>query len=79
MRLGINVPEELVKQIDERANKMFISRSAYITMALSQKLQNDAILDNVPEMLEIMKTAVENEKAKSGLSATTVAGNGGEV
>ncbi len=79
MRLGINVPEELVKQIDERANKMFISRSAYITMALSQKLQNDAILDNVPEMLEIMKTAVENEKAKSGLSATMVAGNGGEV
>lgn len=45
MRLGINLPDELVAQIDERAKSLYISRSAYIATALSQKLQSDKMLD----------------------------------
>lgn len=32
MRLGINLPDELVAQIDERAKSLYISRSAYMLL-----------------------------------------------
>lgn len=64
MRININISEELLAQIDEKAKALFISRSAYIATALSQKLQNDKLMDSMPEMLQTMKSAVELEKAK---------------
>lgn len=65
MRLGINLPDELVAQIDERAKSLYISRSAYIATALSQKLQSDKMLDNMPELMQTMKEAVRISKQKS--------------
>lgn len=65
MRLGINLPDELVAQIDERAKALYISRSAYIATALSQKLQSDKMLDNMPELMQTMKEAVRISKQKS--------------
>lgn len=37
MRLNINMDEDLVRKVDEAANKMHVSRSAYIAFAVSQK------------------------------------------
>lgn len=78
MRININMDEELVKKIDEIASKMYVSRSAYIAFAVSQKIQSDKMLDNMPEFVQTMKSAVELEKAKSDI-ATIVDGDGGEV
>lgn len=78
MRININMDEELVKKIDEIASKMYVSRSAYIAFAVSQKIQSDKMLDNMPELVQTMKTAVELEKAKSDI-ATIGDGDGGEV
>lgn len=78
MRVNINMDEELVKKIDEIASKMHVSRSAYIAFAVSQKIQADKMLENMPELLQTMKSAVELEKAKK-VSAAIGAGNGGEV
>lgn len=64
MRININISEDLLNQIDEKAKALFISRSAYIATALSQKLQNDKVMDSMPEMLQTMKSAVELEKTK---------------
>nr|CDL66267.1 unnamed protein product [uncultured bacterium] len=64
MRININISEDLLNQIDEKAKALFISRSAYIATALSQKLQNDKLMDSMPEMLQTMKSAVELEKTK---------------
>lgn len=64
MRININISEDLLNQIDEKAKALFISRSAYIATALSQKLQNDKLMDSMPEMLQTMKSAVELEKIK---------------
>lgn len=50
MRININMPDDLVKKVDERAKQMFVSRSAYISMAMSQKVQSDDLLDVLPEM-----------------------------
>ena len=77
MRINITMDEELVKKIDEVASKMYVSRSAYIAFAVSQKIQADKMLDNMPELVQTMKSAVDLEKAKSD-SATIGAGNGGE-
>lgn len=78
MRININMDEELVKKIDEIASKMYVSRSAYIAFAVSQKIQSDKMLDNMPELVLTMKSAVELEKAKSDI-ATIGDGDGGEV
>lgn len=51
MRVSVNLPEELVKKIDEAAGRLFISRSSYITMSVSQKLQADDLTNNLPAFL----------------------------
>lgn len=43
MRVNINLNEELVKKIDEAARKMYVSRSAYISFAVSQRIQLDFV------------------------------------
>ncbi len=64
MRINITMNEELVKKIDEVASKMYVSRSAYVAFAVSQKIQADRMLDNLPELAQTMKSAVEFEQAK---------------
>lgn len=64
MRINITMDEELVKKIDEVASKMYVSRSAYIAFAVSQKIQADKMVDNLPELAKTMKSAVELEQAK---------------
>lgn len=51
MRVSINISDELLEKIDERAKKLYISRSAYISTALSQKLQADDMFDAMPQLL----------------------------
>jgi len=48
--------EDLVRKVDEAANKMHVSRSAYIAFAVSQKIQFDEMLSNVPELLKLLQT-----------------------
>lgn len=79
MRINITMNEELVKKIDEVASKIYVSRSAYIAFAVSQKIQQDKMLDNMPELMQTMKSAVELEKKAMQDSATIGAGDGGEV
>ena len=55
MKVTVNIPNELLKEIDERAKSMYLSRSAYVTMTLSQRLQQDKVLDSMPEMLQALK------------------------
>lgn len=64
MRININMDVELVKKIDEVASKMYVSRSAYIAFAVSQKIQQDKMLDNMPELVQTLNSAVDIEKAK---------------
>lgn len=66
MRIGINIPEELVKKIDIRAKEMYISRSAYICTALVVKLQADELVETLPELKQAIK-AYNDEKEKGSL------------
>lgn len=55
MKITINMPDDLLKDVDERAKSMYLSRSSFINMALSQRLQQDKVLDNVPEILQALR------------------------
>ncbi len=64
MRINISMDESLVKKIDEAANKMHVSRSAYIAIAASQKMQADEMLNNMPEILRLLQVIKEVEEKK---------------
>lgn len=55
MRLNINMDEDLIRKVDEAATKMHVSRSAYIAFAVSQKIQADEMINNVPEILKMLQ------------------------
>lgn len=61
MRLNISMDEELVKKVDEAAKKMHVSRSAYISFAVSQKMQADEMLQNMPELLRLLQIKEKNK------------------
>lgn len=65
MRVNINMDEELVKKVDEVAKKMYVSRSSYIAFAVSQKIQADETLANMPKLLDTYQEALQLEKTKN--------------
>lgn len=65
MRVNINMDEELVKKVDEVAKKMYVSRSSYIAFAVSQKIQADETLANMPKLLNTYQEALQLEKSKN--------------
>ena len=65
MRVNINMDEELVKKVDEVAEKMFVSWSAYISFAVSQKLKSDEAMDNLPNFIQVIKEAIQLDKSKN--------------
>lgn len=65
MRVNINMDEELVKKVDEVAKKMYVSRSSYIAFAVSQKIQADETLANMPKLLDTYQEALQLEKSKN--------------
>lgn len=46
MRVNMSLDNDLVKKIDAAAAKLFISRSAFISMACSEKMQSKELLDS---------------------------------
>lgn len=61
MRLTINISEDLLALADERAKALFVSRSAYIAMALSQKMNFDDVLQK-----RVSLPSVNDPKAVNG-------------
>lgn len=54
MRVNMLIPDELLKQIDEKAKSMHINRTAWVVMTLSKQLQQDYLMDNLPDLIEKM-------------------------
>jgi len=61
MRLTISMDEDLIKKVDAAANKMHVSRSAYIAFAVSQKIQADEMFNNMPELLNLLQAIKEKK------------------
>ena len=62
MKANVNIPEDVLQKTDKKAKALGISRSAFITMTLSEKLMQTDLMDSLPQMLETLKSFKENEK-----------------
>ena len=48
------MPDELVSQIDEVAKRLGVSRSAYIVLSMSQRIQSDLAIRSMPDLQILM-------------------------
>lgn len=55
MRYNVNLSEDLIEKVDKKAASLYMSRSAFISMCLSERLQRDELLEQMPEMLAVIK------------------------
>lgn len=63
VKLSITMDEELLKKVDEEAKKMYLSRSAFISLSVVQKMQQDSALDLLPKLLVALESQdIEKQK-----------------
>lgn len=73
IRLNISLPSDLVESVDKVCNEIGCARSVYIAIALRSKLNSDAMIDKMPEMVsmihEMMQLAKQMDDKKSSASS----------
>ena len=62
MKANINLPEDVLEKTDKRAKALGLSRSAFITMTLSEKLMQTDVIESIPEMLKSIQKLADNDK-----------------
>lgn len=56
-RVNLVMNPDVVKQIDFEADKLCISRSAYINMAVTTYLQQQQVVRDMPNVIDALKSA----------------------
>lgn len=54
MKININVSDDLLKRIDDKAKSLNITRTAYICMSVSNQLNQDSMIDMLPKILDTL-------------------------
>lgn len=52
MRVNMLIPDDLLKQIDKKAEELHMSRTAYMISATMRQMQQDELLCNLPNLIE---------------------------
>lgn len=55
MRINISMNDDLCKEVDAYCKQYFISRSAFISMAVRSKLQSEQLIEQLPTLSEQLK------------------------
>lgn len=55
VRFGMNMPVELMKQLDDYADRMNISKSSAVCVLLSQALDSQKAMNDLGELLRLVK------------------------
>ena len=63
-RVNITLPEDLIKQLDIAADAINLNRSAYIAVAVSQKIQQDEMMRQLPYLMH--KLQADEAEAEQG-------------
>lgn len=63
--VSLTIAQELLDKVEKEADKLYISRSAWIVSAVAQKLQSEEILRALPEFTDTIRLALKNEQAKN--------------
>ncbi len=56
-RVNINLPNDLIDQVDSYADKMNINRTSAICVLLSQALKQEEVMSKFPDMINLLKDA----------------------
>lgn len=54
MQISINVKDELLKEVNQRSKDMGLSRSAYINLAIADKIKADNLQDHKNDVIDLM-------------------------
>ena len=55
VRFGMNMPAELMKKLDDYADRMNISKSSAVCVLLSQALNSQKAMNDLGELLRLVK------------------------
>ena len=61
MRVTITINDELMKEIDEYADSIYMPRSTFLAMAAKTYIDQQKVIHYMPEMMEIYKKESERE------------------
>lgn len=56
-RVNVNLPNDLIDQVDSYAGRMNINRTSAICVLLSQALKQEELISRFPDMLNLLKDA----------------------
>lgn len=78
IRCNISLPSELLEKIDSACEELGCARSVYIAMAVRAKLNSDAMMEKMPEMVSMMHEMMTIAKVmEDKKSADSLVGSGG--
>ena len=55
IRINIQITDSLLEKVDEYSENLNLSRSSFISMALSKYMQQEQLLEILPEMMKMAK------------------------
>lgn len=64
MRVQMIIPDDLLKKVDQRAKALNLTRTAYVVMSLSMKIQQDELTEVLPQMQKFLSDHSEDEKGQ---------------
>lgn len=59
VQMNVSVPVEVYKRVCDECSNLGISRSAYVTMTLNQKWQQEEFTTNLPEVLRVFSRILD--------------------
>ena len=65
-RLQINIDGNLLKQVDEYASLLHITRTAAVSVLLSRALQAEKLTDSLSVMMDAYKAEKASKEAQEG-------------
>ena len=63
-RMGMNIPTELMEQLDEYADRMNISRTSAVCVLLSQALNSQKAMTDLGELLKLVQEEQKKQTIK---------------
>jgi metal-responsive CopG/Arc/MetJ family transcriptional regulator len=62
VRMSLNIPVSLVKQVDEYASSMNVNRTSAVCFLLSQSLTSQKAMADIGELMELYRKQVPTQK-----------------
>jgi metal-responsive CopG/Arc/MetJ family transcriptional regulator len=73
-RITMNLPDELLEDIDSSAKRMNVNRTAYIVMSLTQKQEAEKVTKALPELSRLMEDVTRKMIVMEGQKQGVISG-----